>query len=191
MFTANERVLASVLSLCLVLRRPGTWPVGWLVTTAGPWPLAVQSSALCSELRLFPLTLSTCPFSGCFTIFNAQTTQRSCQWGKRLNPFSASACKRSGLKSAHIHACKEYIWWSYNKSHFQYCVYSQKPFTCSCVGGRNAFMVSVLALLLVVLRMTAGQTWQCTVNCLITLKSPVHCVTRPFTVGKDGGNEAS
>ena len=33
-----------------------------------------------------------------------------------INPFIAPACKISGLKSAHIHACKQYFWWSYNKS---------------------------------------------------------------------------
>ena len=33
-----------------------------------------------------------------------------------LNPFTATACKISGLKNAHIHATRQYIWWSYNKS---------------------------------------------------------------------------
>ena len=32
-------------------------------------------------------------------------------------PFTATACKISGLReSAHIHASKQYIWWSCNKS---------------------------------------------------------------------------
>ena len=33
-----------------------------------------------------------------------------------INPFTSPACKISRLKSAHIHASKQYIWWSYNKS---------------------------------------------------------------------------
>ena len=35
-----------------------------------------------------------------------------------VNPFTVPACKISGLKSAHIHACKQYIWWSCNNSTF-------------------------------------------------------------------------
>ena len=33
-----------------------------------------------------------------------------------FNPFTAPACKISGLKWANIHTCKQYIWRSYNKS---------------------------------------------------------------------------
>ena len=35
-----------------------------------------------------------------------------------LTPSFATACKISGLKSAHIHHSKQYIRWSYNKSTF-------------------------------------------------------------------------
>ena len=34
----------------------------------------------------------------------------------RINPFTATACKISRLKSAHIHPSKQYSWCSYSKS---------------------------------------------------------------------------
>ena len=38
--------------------------------------------------------------------------------GELVNPFTATACKISGLESAHIHASKQYSWLSCNKSTF-------------------------------------------------------------------------
>ena len=49
-----------------------------------------------------------------------------------LNPFIAPACTFSGLKSAHIHAWKWYIWWFYNNSPFNTVNFNRSPFTCSC-----------------------------------------------------------
>ena len=58
-----------------------------------------------------------------------------------FNPFTAPACKTFRLKSAHIHACKQYIWWSYNKSTFNTVHFGRSPFTCSGEerGNRNHF----------------------------------------------------
>ena len=52
-----------------------------------------------------------------------------------VNPFTAPACNISGLKSAHIHACKQYIWWSYNKFTFKTVHFDRNPFACSCEGA--------------------------------------------------------
>ena len=46
-----------------------------------------------------------------------------------INPFTAPACKISGLKSAHIHAHKQYILWSYNKSTLSTVNSDRNPFT--------------------------------------------------------------
>ena len=48
-----------------------------------------------------------------------------------INPFSATACKISGLKSAHIHPCRQYIWWSYNKPIFNAVHFDRNRFTVS------------------------------------------------------------
>ena len=37
-----------------------------------------------------------------------------------VNLFNAPACKFSGLKSVHLHACKEHIWWSDDNSVFNF-----------------------------------------------------------------------
>ena len=57
-------------------------------------------------------------------------------------PFTVRACKISGLKSAHIHACKQCIWWSYNISffttvHFHDCVEHHSSTTKKCGWQRN------------------------------------------------------
>ena len=55
-----------------------------------------------------------------------------------INPFTAPACKISRQKSAHIHACKQYIWWSYNKSTFNTVQFHRNLFTCSCEGRKKS-----------------------------------------------------
>ena len=75
------------------------------------------------------------------------------------NPFTATACKISGLKSAHIHSSRQYIWWSCNKSTFNTVQFDRNHLACSGEGGKKASMVSNLALLWVVFRMTAQQAW--------------------------------
>ena len=72
-----------------------------------------------------------------------------------MNPFTASACKISGLKSAHIHSSRQYIWRSCSKSTF-----NTSPFTWSCEWGKKALMISSLALSLVVFWVTARQICQ-------------------------------
>ena len=39
------------------------------------------------------------------------------------NLFTAPACTVLGLKSGHIHACRQYIRWSYNNSAFSSCAF--------------------------------------------------------------------
>ena len=48
-----------------------------------------------------------------------------------VNPFTATACKISRLKNPHIHASKQCICWSYNKSSFNTVHFDRSPFTCS------------------------------------------------------------
>ena len=56
-----------------------------------------------------------------------------------LNLFTAPACKMSGLKSAHKHSCKQYIWWSRYKSALNTVHFDRSPlaFTCSFKGGKS------------------------------------------------------
>ena len=54
-----------------------------------------------------------------------------------LNPFTVPGCKIFGLKSAQIHTCKQYIWWSYNKFSFNTVHFGRSPFTCSCEWGKS------------------------------------------------------
>ena len=63
-----------------------------------------------------------------------------------INPFTAPASKISRLKSAHIHAWKQYIWWSHNKSTFTTVHFNRNPFMWSFKGGKKALIVSNLAL---------------------------------------------
>ena len=76
-----------------------------------------------------------------------------------FNPFTAPACKISRLKSAHIHACKQYIWWSYTKSTFNTVHFDRNLFPCSYEGGEKALVISNLALLLVIFRVMVRQAW--------------------------------
>ena len=61
-----------------------------------------------------------------------------------LNPFTVPALTISGLKSAHIHPCKQYIRWSYKKSTFVTVHFDRNPLKCSCVG-EEALKVSDLS----------------------------------------------
>ena len=58
-----------------------------------------------------------------------------------LNPFTVPVLKISGLKSAHIHPCKQYIGWSCKKSTFITVHFDRNPFTSSRVG-EEAVVVS-------------------------------------------------
>ena len=51
-----------------------------------------------------------------------------------FNPLTAPACKMSGLRSAPIHAWKQHIWRSCNKSTFNTVRFDINLFTCSCMG---------------------------------------------------------
>ena len=79
-----------------------------------------------------------------------------------VNPFTAPACIISGMKSAHIHACKQYSVLDGPVTHFTFntVYFYVNLFTCSCVGGKLALMASNLAPLLVVFRVTARKSWQ-------------------------------
>ena len=76
-----------------------------------------------------------------------------------LNPLTAPSCKISGLKRAHIHACIQHIWWSYNEPTFN-TVHFDKVLAGVHANGENAWLISSLALLLVVFRETVQQAWQ-------------------------------
>jgi len=54
-----------------------------------------------------------------------------------FNPFPDPACKVSALKSAHTHARKPYIWWSYNKSTCSTVNFDRNSFTWSCERGKR------------------------------------------------------
>ena len=55
------------------------------------------------------------------------SSQRDCLWRRAdlhvINPLTAPACNIFWLKSAHIHTCRQYIRWSYNKSTFNSCAF--------------------------------------------------------------------
>ena len=55
---------------------------------------------------------------------------------EQFNPFTATACKISGLKNAHMHSHKQYLWWSYNKSTFNTVQFGRSHFTWSCERGK-------------------------------------------------------
>ena len=74
-----------------------------------------------------------------------------------VNLFTASACKISVLKSAHIHACRQYIGWSCNKSTFDTVHFYRNAFTYE---GEKSFNVLDLVRLLVSFRVTARHAWQ-------------------------------
>ena len=48
-----------------------------------------------------------------------------------FNPFTAPACKASGLK-VHGRACKQHVFWLYITSTFNAIRFDENPFTCQC-----------------------------------------------------------
>ena len=66
-------------------------------------------------------------------------TERKRKSSLVINPFNATACKICGLKSAHMHARKQYIRWSYNKSTFNTVRFDRNPFMCPYEGGKTSF----------------------------------------------------
>ena len=58
--------------------------------------------------------------------------------GYVLNPFTAPACKLSGLKRARKHACKQHIWWTYNNSTSSAVPFGRRPSMCSCEEGKKS-----------------------------------------------------
>ena len=48
------------------------------------------------------------------------------------------------------YACKQHIWWSYNKSTFNTVRSDRNPFTCSCKRRKKTLIISRLVILLVV-----------------------------------------
>ena len=63
----------------------------------------------------------------------------ACLWHGlfEVNPFTATTCKISGLKSARACTCRWYIWWSYNKSTFNIEQFYRNPFMYSCEEEKN------------------------------------------------------
>ena len=87
-------------------------------------------------------------------------TWKSAQAPIRLTPITVTACKISGLKSAHILASKQDIWWSCSQSTFNAVHFVQNPPTCSRKGGKKSRNGFKFGTLLVVFRVTARQAWQ-------------------------------
>ena len=81
-------------------------------------------------------------------------------WSSIINPLTAPARKFSWLKSAHIHTCKQHIWWAYNKSIFSTVDFGYKSFHVLVRRRGKALMISNVALLLVVFRVTVRQVRQ-------------------------------
>ena len=48
-----------------------------------------------------------------------------------FNPLTATACQICWLKTAHINASKQYIWWTYHKSTFNTVHFDSSRFTCT------------------------------------------------------------
>ena len=67
----------------------------------------------------------------------AKRTRPNCS----VNPFTATACTISGLKSARTHASRQYIWWSYNKSTFNIEHFDRNPFHVLTWRGKKSFNV--------------------------------------------------
>ena len=85
-------------------------PENWLdlIHCVAPWPLRSQ----CRQwLTGYP---------SCWRVLLLCSNQlpRLQEVVRHFNPFTAPVCNISGLKSARIHGCKQYIWWSYNKPTF-------------------------------------------------------------------------
>ena len=80
--------------------------------------------------------LRKCSAFFCFVLFCFMSPFFIKPFGNYLfNPFIAPACKISEQKkNAHIHTCKQCIWWSCNKSAFSIVHFDRSPFTCSCEG---------------------------------------------------------
>ena len=82
-----------------------------------------------------------------------------------LTPSLPQLVKFPGLKSAHIHACRQYIWWSCNKStfrieHFDTSFHVRKKEREKGEKKKKNLMISNLVLLLVVFRVMAQKAWQ-------------------------------
>ena len=43
-----------------------------------------------------------------------------------------------------VHTCRQYIWWSFNKSTLNSVHFNRNPFTCLCEGGKKALTVSIV-----------------------------------------------
>ena len=67
--------------------------------------------------------------------------------------FRAEKCTQALLKTV-------YLSWSYNKSTFSTVHFDRSPVTCSCEGSKKNLIVSSLAFLLIVFRMTMRHAWQ-------------------------------
>ena len=79
--------------------------------------------------------------------------------GNIFNPFTAPACKTSGLKGAHIPACKQYFGWSYTNL-LSILGSLVEILSRANAKGERASLISNLALLSVVFRVTARRAWQ-------------------------------
>ena len=77
-----------------------------------------------------------------------------------INPISAPAGKISGLKSAHIHTCKQYSTFDDRITNLNTVNFDRNLIWMLMLNGRKSLMISNLALLLVVFRVAAREAWQ-------------------------------
>ena len=77
-----------------------------------------------------------------------------------INPFTAPACKISGLKNANTHACEQYIFMGPVTNPLSVmCILIDFP-SRAHAKGEKALVISSLALLLDDFRGTTRQAWQ-------------------------------
>ena len=84
----------------------------------------------------------------CFVIINSVFLNLSYVWRSGLkrkatldagviHQLTAPVRKFSRLESAHIHSCKQHIWWAYNKSTFSTVHFGRSPLTWSREEGKS------------------------------------------------------
>ena len=97
--------------------------------------MCVQELLLSGSVATADIWYEPRMFTLCFSTDGRNVISKNCfplvQWcQQKFNPFTATACKVSGLKRAHIHACKQYNWRSCNKSTFNTVHFDSSPFRC-------------------------------------------------------------
>ena len=108
----------------------------------GRWQLQLRVPLLHNYLDAFDGFISRC--RGISHLSSHSSLLRPSQFQfwclcviKVFNPFTAPDCKISGLKNAHNHACKQYIWWSCNNSTFSAWILIEVLSRTCAQGGKK------------------------------------------------------